>query len=325
MQPAPLNLEIAEAPNHGVAYWLHTDDGVQLRVGVWQNDNTRHGTIFVFPGRTEYIEKYGRMISILDGFGFSVFVVDWRGQGLAERLLDDPRSGHVNSFSDYQMDVAAMIKAAEQLHLPKPWNLVGHSMGACIGLRALSEGLAMEACAFTGPLWNINMPSLKRVAGWPVSWAAQALGQGHLYAPGTDGQSYVLKTDFSKNRLTHDADMYQYFINQARKLTDQQIGGPSLGWLFQTLMETRQLSRISSPNVPCIAFCGDRDEVVDLSAVRARMRGWSDGKLEIVNDCKHDVFSEVPCIRFRVLREICVFFGCAEAKDCKEQAVVTTS
>lgn len=315
MQVAPLNLEIAEAPKHGVAYRIHADDGIRLRVGLWKNDNTRLGTIFVFPGRTEYIEKYGRMITVLDKFGFSVFVVDWRGQGLADRIVEDSKIGHVDRFSDYQRDVAAMIKVAQELGLPKPWNLIGHSMGACIGLRALAEVLDFAACAFTGPMWNINLPTLKRAAAWPASWTAQVIGRGNVFVPGTDGQCYVLSASFSDNRLTNDAEMYRYFINHAMKLKDRQIGGPSMRWLFQTLNETRKLSRMRSPDVPCIVFCGDQDEVVDLAVVKNRMARWSNASLEIVKGAKHDIFSEVPHIRDRVLRETCAFFCSVNATD----------
>lgn len=324
IQPAPLNLEIAEAPRHGSAFWIHSQDGIRLRVGIWKNKSPRLGTIMVFPGRTEYIEKYGRMITFLDGLGFSVFVVDWRGQGLSARTTEDPRTGHVQRFSDYQNDVAAMVAAAEELELPKPWNLIGHSMGACIGLRALTEGLAVDSSAFTGPMWNINLPALRRAAAWPASWAAQALGKGHVYAPGTDGQSYVLSTDFSDNRLTHDIEMYRYFVKQASNLTDCQIGGPSMGWLFQTLKETRSLTQVRSPDVPCIAFCGEQDLVVDPAAVRRRMAKWPDGKLEIVEGAKHDIFSEVPHIRERVLHEICEFFSNDQNVTNDRKAVMDT-
>lgn len=311
MQTAPLFNEIAEAPKNGTAYWINAADGIRLRVGLWQSENRPKGTVFVFPGRSEYIEKYGRTITDLERFGYTVLVIDWRGQGLADRVAEDPMTGHVVRFSDYHKDAAAMIEAAGKLDLPKPWFLIGHSLGACIGLRRLSEGFPVSACAFTGPMWNIKLPAVKRAAAWPLSWAAQAVGKGHAYAPGTDGKSYVLSTPFKDNRLTNDPEMYQYFIKQATTLTDHQIGGPSLGWLFQTLKETRSVSNLQSPAIPCLTFCGDQDEVVDLPAIEKRMAHWPGGRLELVENAKHDVFSEIPHIRERVMTEISNFFATA--------------
>ena len=309
MQAAPLNHEIAEAPKAGTAYWIQTDDLVRLRVGLWAGGNAQKGTILVFPGRTEYIEKYGRTVTALAESGFTTFVLDWRGQGLADRIAKDPMLGHVVRFSDYRKDVAAMIAAAENLRLPKPWHLIGHSLGACIGLRALAEGLPVSSCAFTGPMWNINLPILKRFAAWPASWIAQALGQGQVYAPGTESRSYVLTTAFEDNRLTNDPEMYRYFLKQASTLTDHQIGGPSMTWLYQTLKETKRLSKLPSPDIPCITFCGKQDEVVDIPTIQERMKHWSAGKLEIIETAKHDLFSEVPAIRKTVISDICELFA----------------
>lgn len=308
MQTAPIDLETAEAPKHGTAFWAHADDRTRLRIGLWRRENTGYGSVLVFPGRTEYIEKYGRTVAALDDFGFSTFVIDWRGQGLSDRAADDPMAGHVVRFSDYHKDVAAMIKAADQIKLPKPWYLIGHSLGACIGLRALVDGLPVSSCAFTSPMWNIRLPAIKKAAAWPVSWMAQAVGKGYVYAPGTEGKSYVLSTSLEDNRLTNDSEMYQYFINQANKLADRQIGGPSIGWLYETLKETRALSRISSPGIPCITFCGTQDELVEIGAIRERMTGWSRGELKLMEDAKHDLFSEVPQIRERVMSDTCKLF-----------------
>ena len=90
----------------------------------------------MFPGRTEYIEKYGDCAAEFTGRGFAFLAVDWRGQGLADRLLDDVRVGHVDQFTDYQHDVQATLDLAADLNLPKPWFVIGHSMGGAIGLRA---------------------------------------------------------------------------------------------------------------------------------------------------------------------------------------------
>lgn len=308
MKHAPLAHDISEAPDFGRAYWCNSPDGIRLRIAHWPNVDATKGSILIFPGRTEYVEKYGRTISELTKRGYSVLVIDWRGQGLSDRLTADPQMGHVVRFSDYQNDVAAMRKAAEVLELPKPWFLLGHSLGACIGLRALSRGVGVSACALTAPMWGIQLPAIKRAVAWPLSWGAQALGLGVRYAPGTDSSSYVLANAFDVNRLTSDDDMYRYFIAQAQSLTTHQIGGPSLSWLYQTLRETRALSRLPSPDIPCLAFCGRRDAVIDLQRVEDRMERWPSGTLSMIDDGKHDLLSEMPTIRDDVIARIDSFF-----------------
>lgn len=315
MQRAPLFHNIAEAPDFGEAHWIHADDGARLRIGFWKSASSVKGTILVFPGRTEYVEKYGRTVTDLVDLGYSVVVIDWRGQGLSDRITDDPMVGHVIRFSDYQHDVTALIKAVEKLDLPKPWCLLGHSMGACIGQRALTEGLAVSACAFTSPMWSIKLPALKRAAAWPVSWAAQSLGKGHIFAPGTNGSSYVLSTPFEDNKLTNDPDMYQYFIRQASTLKDHQIGGPSIGWLFQTLKETKTLSKKQLPIVPCLVLCGTDDEIIEASVARKRMAHWPGGRIKQIPGARHDPLTEVPEIRIQAVSDITQHFESVSVRD----------
>ena len=38
----------------------------------------------------------------------------------------------------------------------RPLHLLAHSMGGCIGLRAVIEGMPVAACVFTGPMWGIK-------------------------------------------------------------------------------------------------------------------------------------------------------------------------
>ncbi|MEL6465755.1 MAG: alpha/beta hydrolase [Pseudomonadota bacterium] len=304
-----MDLTIAEAPKNGVAYWLVTNDGVRIRVGLWKPESCSRGTVLVFPGRTEYVEKYGRTVVALTQMGFTCLVVDWRGQGLADRNGCQPMLGHVDHFSEYQEDVATVVATMKDLELPQPWNLVGHSLGACIGLRAVHNGLSISSCAFTSPMWRLSLPLLQRLMARPVSGAARLLGLGRRFAPGTTGLSYVLQTDFDFNRLTSDPEMYRYFVKQATNLTEHQIGGPSIGWLNQMLKELRVLSRIPSPEIPCLTFFGDLDVLIDIEAVRHRMANWPNGKLNVIAGAKHDLLSERPAIRTRLLTDLNKFFA----------------
>ena len=137
LSPAPLLNDLARGPEGGLGHWVHTEDGLRLRLGLWPNGSK--GTVLIFPGRTEYIEKYGGAAAALAQAGYSSLAIDWRGQGLSDRLLSDRLIGHVRRFSDYQRDVQTLMAAARALDLPKPYFLLAHSMGGCIALRALVQ------------------------------------------------------------------------------------------------------------------------------------------------------------------------------------------
>ena len=126
METAPFHEAIARGPAGGRAFWLTAEDGVRLRLGVWPVPEGAKGTVFLLPGRTEYVEKYGPAAADLGARGYAMLAVDWRGQGLADRPLDDPLKGHVAHFPDFQRDLAAVIAAATALELPRPWFILGH-------------------------------------------------------------------------------------------------------------------------------------------------------------------------------------------------------
>ncbi|MFP4328055.1 MAG: alpha/beta fold hydrolase [Paracoccaceae bacterium] len=266
------------------------------------------GTVLLFPGRTEYVEKYGRTAGELAARGLATLAVDWRGQGLADRLLDIPEPGHVGQFLDYQHDVAAMLQAARALDMPKPWFLLAHSMGGAIGLRALIEGLPVAAAAFTGPMWGIRIAALMRPAAWALSWGSSIVGLGHRIAPGTGPVSYVATAGFEDNTLTTDVGMFRYMQDQVRRRPELQLAGPSLHWLREALAECRALTRLPAPPLPCTAFVGTRERIVDLQRIEQRMKGWPGGRLEWLEGAEHEVLMERPPIRGRVLDRLAEHF-----------------
>src|ERR1700761_4707764 len=103
------------APDNVVAGCVKPPDGVNLRYALWAPPAGRKGTVCIFPGRSEFIEKYFETVRDLRDRGFAVAVLDWRGQGLSDRPLTDAAKGHVRRFSDYDIDLTTFM---QQIVLP---------------------------------------------------------------------------------------------------------------------------------------------------------------------------------------------------------------
>ncbi len=300
LTPAPLFTDVSPGPTGGQAHWLATSDAKRIRVGHWPLDGAK-GTVLLFPGRTEYIEKYGSTAHSLAQRGLATLCIDWRGQGLADRLLDDPLVGHVDTFSDYQKDVAAMMRAARALGLPRPYFLLAHSMGACIGLRAVMEGLGVQAAAFTGPMWGIYVkPQLRSIAQFLAN-VMPHFGKGHNLPPGTTTTPYVIAEPFENNMLTTDAGMYAMMHDQITAHPELALGGPSYIWLREAFAETRHLSERAAPNLPAVSWLGTNERIVGVPRIHERMESWVGGRLEMVPDGEHEVLMEQERIRAPVL------------------------
>src|SRR6266849_11164265 len=70
-------------PEGAVMGVLKTPAGISVRCARWPPPSDRKGTVCIFQGRIEFIEKYFEIVRDLNARGFAVATLDWRGQGLS--------------------------------------------------------------------------------------------------------------------------------------------------------------------------------------------------------------------------------------------------
>ena len=308
VEPAPLFTDLDGVPSGGTAQWVRGADGVRLRVAHWCPDGAR-GTVFLLPGRTEYIEKYGVTVDALADHGFATLVIDWRGQGLSDRLIEDSRIGHVDRFSDYHVDLAALRHVALTLDLPRPWHMLAHSMGGGIALGALMDGFEVQSAAFTGPMWGIGMSPVMRPLGWALACAGPVVGLGEMLPPSTTYDTYVTRQEFKGNSLTTDPQMYKMLQEQVNAHPELGLGGPSLIWLRESLYACREMAQRPSPHIPSLTLLGAREKIVDVQRVHDRMAAWPNGTLEVLPHCEHEVLMERPTLRTDAVSRVVAHFN----------------
>ncbi|MER5172265.1 alpha/beta hydrolase [Thioclava sp. GXIMD2076] len=307
MIPAPFHADLARGPEGGQAFWLETADGVRIRLGLWRGPQHPRGTVFLLPGRTEYIEKYGPAAGDFEARGFAMLTVDWRGQGLADRALDNRMKGHVTHFDAFQTDLDEVLEAAHALDLPRPWFVVGHSMGGTIALRRLLDGSPFAACAFSGPMFGIKLPPPVALIRKPLANLIRQLRITGLFPPGMGPACYVLNTEFEDNLLTKDRDMWAFLVEHAARVPELSLGGPTLGWAAEGVLECDRLAQRPSPDLHCYCSVGTDERVIDIAAVDHRMRGWRKGTLDWIDGAEHEVMMDTPERRKRF------FDGCVGA------------
>lgn len=311
MEPAPLHAEVAEGPAGGRAFFVRAGDGVRLRLCLWARGP--RGTILLFPGRTEVVEKYGRVATRLAAEGWGVLAIDWRGQGLSDRLARDAQLGHVRSFAEYRLDVAALTAAAAALEaageLAGPRVLLAHSMGGCIGLRALAGGLAVRAAAFSAPMWGLPLTRGMAVAAEAAGRLSRIARSDDRPVPGDRPEFSLAAASFDDNVYTTDADHFAYMQRQVRAHPELALGAPTLGWLAAALAEMRALTRHASPPVPALAAIGSREKIVAPGAVAARMARWPQGACLPLAGAEHELMMEAPAHRERFLAAALALFA----------------
>jgi lysophospholipase len=308
-EAAALHDDVSDAPPGGRAFWLATSDGLRLRAAVW--DGGDRGTVVVFPGRTEFIEKYGRVVGRLQARGFSVAVIDWRGQGLSQRREIHPHLGHVEDFRHYQRDVEALLAHPLVAGLPGPRHMLAHSMGACIGLRTLLERSDFAAAILSAPMWHLQMKTAVRELTSRVTQLAGAFGLGHRLTPGTSDRPTPLAVGFELNALTSDPDQFAWCLAQISGHPELALAGPNMHWTRAAIEEMSRLYIAPLPRLPVLTFLGSDEQVVSSKVVRAQMAKMPQGRLVELPGARHEIFMERPEILARVWEEIDAFLGLA--------------
>jgi len=301
---APLRADLAQGPEGAVAFRVTTADGVGVRLVLWPRTGAR-ACVLILPGRTEYAEKYGPVAADLARAGLAAAAIDWRGQGLADRLLPDPMKGHVGRFAEYQADLDACLlalAAREGDDMPRPRLMLAHSMGGAIGLRALLRGAGgFAAAAFSAPMWGLGLGgggAQGRALGWAVGLAARAgLGARYCPPPATGPRSYVATAALADNVLTPDPEAFARMQADLAAEPRLALGGPTMGWLAAALAEMRALEAEPSPALPALAFLGSDERVVDPAAIHARMARWPSGRLIPLEGARHEPLTDAPARR----------------------------
>lgn len=299
VEPAPFFSEVAEGPSGVKAYWVRARDDTRLRFGVWPSGPK--GTVLMFCGRTEYVEKYGRVAEDLADAGYGMVSFDWRGQGLADRPQHEPGVGHVLSFDEYRWDVAAFRAAMEELDVPKPWYLIGHSMGGCIGLRALYDDLPVAAAAFTGPMWGIELPPILRMISPMLIKGSALLRRDNRFALTTGPWEEL---PFEGNILTTDEEQYDYMNRQTAAHPELTLGGPSFRWVAAAEEEAKALLALPPLDLPVVTIVGSDETRVSIPNARKRMADWPRGTFVLVDGARHEVLMENPARRGQTLDTI---------------------
>lgn len=285
-------------PAGGKAMFVSASDGTQIRVAYWHGGE--RGTVYLLPGRTEYIEKYGQMVAKLQDRNLNVVVIDWRGQGLSHRHDGRRDRGYVESFQHYQQDLVAAINTAEIKALPGPRLLFAHSMGGCIGLRALVNGLDVEGAVFSGPMWGLSASPKDRLMLKVVDLLGRPFGAHKSLVPEQEPTYYAAVNPFEGNELTNDAEYYAMFQSHLAEQPDLGLGGPTIHWVVEAFKEMDALLHSTVPDIPILTFLGTEEIIVDDAVVKSRAPSFPNAQFELIESGKHEIWMETPAIQKQV-------------------------
>jgi lysophospholipase len=290
-------------PDGAVLSMLKTSDGVTLRTARWAPPPGRKGTVCIFHGRAEFIEKYFEIVRDLRSRGFAVATLDWRGQGLSDRPLSDPYKGHIENFSQYDTDLETFMKEIVLPDCPAPHFALAHSTGAAVLLRAAARGERwFDRMVFTAPLIKLaNWPFGKFSV--PLARALRLMGFGRAYVPG--GSAAVLGLQpFAGNILTSDPVRYARAAAVLEAEPALGIGAPTIAWAdaaFRAMAEFAIPGFSGRIRQPILIVAPGRDKVTSTPATEEFAIHLRAGAHLIIAGAQHEIMMEQDGFRQQFL------------------------
>lgn len=300
-----------EIPAHSVESHWHAPDGHLIRRIDWSvNEAEPRGAILFLPGRGDHYEKYLETCEEWHRAGWQVTAADWRGQAGSGRLGNDATTGHIEDFSVWIDDIAALW-LDWSARSPGPKVLVAHSMGGHLALRAVAEGrLRPDAMVLIAPMLGMAGPPLPLSALQSVARLMTRLG--HPARPAWKWSEKPGEIPAEREALlTHDTERYGDELWWREHRPELVMGPGSWRWVERAYASTRALFArgvIESVDTPTLMIATTADKLVKFAPIRRACERMPQCRLvSFGNEARHEILREVDAVRNRAMQEIAFF------------------
>jgi lysophospholipase len=281
-------------PEGAITGMLKTSDGVSIRFARWDPPQGRKGTICLFPGRSEFIEKYFEVVQDARQRGFGVAMIDWRGQGLSHRPLADPRKGHIDSFAEFDRDLDVFMKEVVLPDCAPPHFALAHSMGGAVLLRSAYQGRRwFDRMVLSAPMLGLAGAAGSRATRM-TTHMMRLFGFGSSYVPG--GSATAVGTrPFAGNVLSSDPVRYGRTVAILNEEPNLGLGSPTFAWLdeaFKAMADFLDHAYTARIHQPILAVCAGQDEVVSTPTTALIMSRLRAGSHLVIPGARHEIMME---------------------------------
>ena len=265
-------------------------------------DREPHGIVLCLPGLSEFTEKYYEVARECLSHNLAFYVIDWPGQGRSERYLSNPQKRH---GKDFTIDVERVEDFVSQIIKPeKPLAVLGHSMGANIGLRVLSQSPDLFKCAaFSAPMCGIlsvnKIPFGSQILSVLNRFFHESYvsGGGDWHASMRDEGKTVFSHDPARNAL-HGA-----WVAADPALA---VGSPTFGWLYYAHQSCQKLigkHTLGTIKTPCIIATGSKETIVDNRDTCTLVSKLDNAELLELEGAAHEILMEVDELRGQFMEQ----------------------
>ena len=225
--------------------------------------------IVISHGFTESIQKFKESVYYMLQAGYEVWGLDHRGHGRSFRLSDSPYVVHAERFDDYALDLIHLTETrVKPAAGERPIYLFCHSMGGCVGVRAVELRPELFAKAvLSSPMLGVVMGKI------PTPIACAMLRVKGAGAKGREPMAPVAgftetEEDCAASAANSDC-RFRYYIR--KKLADPRLQtcAPSMNWIVEAVRACRlacSKKETAKIRIPVLLFQAGRDSYVRADA-----------------------------------------------------------
>ena len=297
---------------HAIEGEFKGKDGVAIRYAALRQEKVDRA-ILIVNGRVESYLKYQELAWDLWRQGYSLYLIDHRGQGMSGRMLNDHDKGYVDQFDDYVVDMKQFHDQIIMADKPAKLFLLAHSMGGAISARYLERWPDdIRAAVLSSPMLGINLGGLPKWLAKGLATTIGTVGGWFGEPPYGPGQGPYQDHGFADNELTHSQSRYQAFRQIYEQHPQIKLGGATAHWIYQGITGAdAAIADAGAIKTPLLLLQAGNDSVVDNAAqdafcTKARCEG---GKPLRIEGAWHELFIESDDKRQPALTAMLDFFA----------------
>ncbi|MGU5730125.1 alpha/beta fold hydrolase [Aeromonas jandaei] len=297
---------------HAIEGEFKGKDGVAIRYAALRQEKVDRA-ILIVNGRVESYLKYQELAWDLWRQGYSLYLIDHRGQGMSGRMLKDHDKGYVDQFDDYVVDMKQFHDQIIMADKPAKLFLLAHSMGGAISARYLERWPDdIRAAVLSSPMLGINLGGMPKWLAKGLATTIGTVGGWFGEPPYGPGQGPYQDHGFADNELTHSQSRYQAFRQMYEQHPQIKLGGATAHWIYQGITGAdAAIADAGAIKTPLLLLQAGNDSVVDNAAQDAfcTKASCEGGKPLRIEGAWHELFIESDDKRQPALTAMLDFFA----------------
>lgn len=265
------------------------------------------GTIVISHGFCEFSKKFEEVIYYFLLGGYSVYILDHRGHGYSQRMVEDKDMVYIRSYDDYVMDFHHFVtKVVLRSEANRKLILYAHSMGGAIGALYVEQYPDVFSCAIlSSPMFDMSFGKFPTSFIWLII---------KLYQGITSEKSYIIghgpfnKVPIYEKSSCLSKERYHYIFSKRIDDENYRTYGASCAWTIASLRAVRKLHKDAHRyTIPTLLFQAGRDTSVSSRGHSRFVKRASNTKILMIPDSKHEIYNANTEIVEDYFRQIFTF------------------